>query len=250
MDYSLLDIEDYDDGPTDPARKFATLEQKARRNLNEILENTQSNDVALELRSQYIMLMTSAARALGISGVEVPVGHFENDWEEYQAFSVRIRGIVAEIMLNSSLVAKPHSVQLSSSTKGKIESQLIVLRSMIEHSNLDERRRARLIKQLDEFAAELNKPRMNYAVAMAAMALFLSGMQGTTSTLADAPNAYQTIGSILKWIGVEKDAEDKERERLGSPTLRLESPKKMEKEGPKHWSFNDTTNELEDDIPF
>lgn len=254
MEYSLLDIEDYDAGPTDPARKFATLEQKARRNLLEILDHSESNAVGAELRSQYIMLMTSAARALGIAGVEIPDGHFENEWEEYQTFSIRVRGVIAEIMLNASLVPRPHSVALSSSTKGKIESQIIVLRGLIENSNLDSKRRARLIGQLDEFASELNRPRLNYAVAMSAMALFLSGMQGSTSTLADAPSAIQTVGTILKWIGIDKDAEDNERERLGSPPPKLEAPKAKPKPAvtppAPNRSFGGFTEEIDDDVPF
>lgn len=253
MDYSLLDIEDYETGPADPPKKFAALEQKARRNMNEIMDNTQSGDLSSELRSQYIMLMTSAARALGIPGVEVPDGNYNNDWEEYQAFSIRIRGVIAEIMLNAALISRPHSVQISSSTKGKIESQIIVLRRLIEHSDLDDKRRKRLIGQLDDFTAELGRPRLNYAVAMSAMALFLSGMQGTTSTLADAPSAYQTVGSIIKWIGNDKDAEDKERERLGVATPRLEAPKPKPKPTPQPsrppfgGGFGD---DLDDDVPF
>ena len=145
MDYSLLDIEDYDGPPTDPHRKFAALEQKARRNMNEIMDNTQSGDLSTELRNQYMMLMASAARALGVPGIEYPDVGTNVSWDDYQLFSVRIRGVIAEIMLNESLVAKPHSVQLSSSTKAKIESQLIVLRSIIEHSNMDAKRRKRLI---------------------------------------------------------------------------------------------------------
>lgn len=250
MDYSLLDVEDYEAGPPDPPRKFAALEQKARRNMNELMDNTQSGDLSTELRSQYIMLMTSAARALGIPGVEVPEGDYRNDWEEYQAFSIRVRGVIAEIMLNANSVSRPFSVQISSSTKGKIESQLIVLRSVIEHSNLDNKRRERLLGQLDDFANELNRPRLNYAVAMSAMALFLSGMQGTTLTLADAPNAIQTVGAILKWIGSDKDAEDKERERLGTPVPRLEAPKPKPKPQPTPASFGAFGDDLDDDLPF
>jgi hypothetical protein len=250
MDYSLLDIEDYDGPPLEPHRKFAALEQKARRNMNEIMENADSGDLNVELRSQYMMLMTSAARALGISGLELPdEDSFRNSWDAYQFFSVRIRGLVAEIMLNESLVAKPHSVQLTTSTKSKIQSQIIVLRGVIEHSDLEEKRRRRLIQQLDEFEAELTRPRLNYAVAMSAMALFLSGMQGTTSTLADGPNAIQTIGTMMKWIGADKEAEDKEHERLTEGPKMIAPPKLQAKAKPQAAppAFQD---DFDDDVPF
>ncbi|PAX09062.1 hypothetical protein [Sphingomonas lenta] len=253
MDYSLLDIEDYDGPPNEPHRKFAALEQKARRNMNEIMENTQSGDLSTELRSQYMMLMTSAARALGVPGLELPdESEYRNEWEAYQAFSIRIRGLVAEIMLNDTLVAKPHSVRLSTSTKSKIESQIIVLRGMIEDSDMEPKRRKRLIEQLDDFSAELNRPRLNYAVAMSAMALFLSGIQGTTSTLADAPNAYQTVGTILKWIGADKEAEERERERLTAPAPALPAPKPKPKLQPKapQQSPGDFGDDFDDDVPF
>ena len=107
-------------------------------------------------------------------------------------------------------------------------------------------RRSKLIDQLDEFGAELNRPRLNYgAVAMVASAL-LAGLAGVTSTLADAPNATQTVGTILKWIGQDKEAEEREQERLGPPSLMLPAPTKPNKLMSPKGAYDD----LDDDIPF
>ena len=246
MGYSLLEFDDYELAPEEPHRKFATLEQTARRRMNEFMEQADSSYVSTELRNQYTALMIGIASALGIPGVTQPEGHFENEWEEYQAFSLKVQSAVASIMLNRDLIAGPRSVRLASSTKAKIEGQLSILRSLIEHSDMPTARRSKLIDQLDEFGAELNRPRLSYgAVAMVASAL-LAGLASVTSTLADAPNATQTVGTILKWIGQDKEAEEREQERLGPPPPMLPAPTKPNKVTSPKGAYDD----LDDDIPF
>lgn len=254
MSYSLLEFEDYDRAPAEPHRKFAMLEQTARRRMNEIMENTQSGDLSKELRNQYTTLMIASARALGIPGVNYPEGEYRNEWDEYQAFSIAVQGVVAQIMLNERLVAGTHSVQLATATKAKIEGQISILRGLIENSDMHAKRRKKLITQLDEFAAELNQPRLNYAAVALVATAFLAGIQGVTSTLADAPNAYQTVGAILKWIGQDKDAEERERDRLGAPSLMLlaptSAPKPKAAPQPVRPSFDGFADDLDDDVPF
>lgn len=224
MSHSLLEFEDYDRAPAEPHRKFAVLEQIARRRMNEIMDSSQSGDLAVELRSQYTSLMIASATALGILGVTYPDGEYRHEWEEYQAFSLQVQRVIAQIMLNHNLVGGTHSVQLATATKTKIEGQISILREMIENSDMDAKRRNKLISQLEEFAAELSRPRMSYAAVAVIATAFLAGIQGVTSTLADAPNAYQTVGSILKWIGKDKEAEEREQERLGAPPPMLVAP--------------------------
>lgn len=250
MNYSLLEFDDYDRAPSEPHRKFAVLEQTARRKMNELMDQTQSGDLASELRNQYTTLMISAARALGIPGVEYPSGEFRNEWEEYQAFSISVQGVVAQIMLNENLVSNKHSVQLATTTKAKIEGQLSILRGLVENSDMPAKRREKLIAQLDEFAAELSSPRLNYAAVAVIATAFLASVQGVTSTLADAPNAYQTVGTILKWIGQDKDAEERERDRLGAPTPMLPPPTQRPKPKPTTSSFGGFGGDFDDDVPF
>lgn len=251
MNYSLLEMDDYERAPAEPHRKFAVLEQAARRRMNEIMDNTDSGDLATELRTQYTTLMIAMASALGIPGVTYPEGEFRHDWEEHQAFSLQVQGVVARIMLNHELVAGAYSVQLATATKAKIEGQISILRGLIENSDMPAKRRTKLIAQLDDFAAELNRPRLNYATVAVVATAFLAGIQGITSTAADAPNAYQTIGAILKWIGQDKDAEDRERERLDAPTQMLPPPTKpVPKANQAPSSFGRFAEELDDDVPF
>lgn len=255
MSYSLLEFDDYDRAPAEPHRKFATLEQIARRRMNELMDSTESNELATELRNQYMTLMIAMADALGIPGVSYPDGDYRHTWEEHQAFSLDIQRIIARIMLNNELVASAHSVQLATATKAKIEGQLTILRGMIENSDMPAARRTKLIEQLDDFAAELNRPRLNYAAVAVVATAFLAGIQGITSTLADAPNAYQTIGTILKWVGQDRDAEDRERERLGTPTPMLVAPAKPSpaRTAPTATRTPAPTqawDDLDDDIPF
>lgn len=249
MSYSLLDLDDYDRAPLEPHRKFAVLEQTARRRMTEIMEATDSGSLASELRTQYMSLMVAMSEALGIPGISYIDEQFPNQWEEYQAFALQVQRVVARIMLNEALVARPYSVQLATATKQKIESQIIVLRGLIEQSDMPPKRRSKLIAQLDDFAAELNRPRLNYAAVALVATTLLAGIQGATSTLADAPSAYKTVGTILKWIGQDKEAEEQERERLGAPPLMLPNPQpvpRAEKPKPTSGGFDDDF----DDVPF
>ena len=72
MSYSLLEFDDYELAPEEPHRKFATLEQTARRRMNEFMEQADSSYVSTELRNQYTALMIGIASALGIPGVTQP----------------------------------------------------------------------------------------------------------------------------------------------------------------------------------
>lgn len=247
MTYSILEFDDYERAPEEPHRKFAVLEQSARRRMNEIMDSTDSSQLAAELRNQYMTLMISIASALGIPGVNYPEGNFQHEWDEHQAFLVQIQSVVAKIMLNNDLVASTRSVRLASTTKAKIEGQLISLRNLVENSDMPASRRAKLISRLDDFAVELNQPRLNFASVALVASVFLAGIQGVTSTLADAPNAYQTVGTILKWIGQDKEAEDRERERLGPPAAMLPAPpQRTQAPSP----IGGDAKELDDDIPF
>ncbi|NBB26619.1 hypothetical protein GVM20_15925 [Porphyrobacter sp. SLTP] len=68
MNYSLLEFDDYERAPDEPHRKFATLEQIARRKMNEFIEKADSSYLSTELRNQYTALMIGIASALGIPG--------------------------------------------------------------------------------------------------------------------------------------------------------------------------------------
>jgi hypothetical protein len=251
MNYSLLELDDYERAPAEPHRKFAVLEQAARRRMNEIMDSTQSGELASELRTQYTTLIIAMASALGIPGVTYPEGEFRHEWEGHQAFSLKVQGIIARIMLNHDLVAGAYSVQLATATKTKIEGQLSILRGLIENSDMPAKRRNKLIAQLDDFTVELNRPRMNYAAVAVVATAFLAGIQGVASTLADAPNAYQTIGTILKWIGQDKDAEDREHERLNAPIQMLPAPPKPAPKATQATSsFGGFSDNLDDDVPF
>lgn len=247
MSYTLLNLDDYDRAPAEPHRRFAVLEQTARQRMNEIMDATDSGQLATEVRTQYIALMVAIADALGIPGVDYSDQQHRNEWEEYQDFSLQVQRVIAKIMLNQALVAGPHSVQLATATKSKIEGQLSILRGLIEHSDMPPKRRLKLIAQLDDFAAELNRPRLNYAAVALVATTFLAGIQGVTSTLADAPNAYQMVGTILKWIGQDKEAEELEQERLGAPAPRLPAPPAAKPPAPAPSSFAGFDD---DDVPF
>lgn len=84
-EYELIPEETYDNLPAEENEKFATLVRVAQTNLARILDNSNSNDFAAEIRSQFISIISGIAEALGIEGLPAMDGQLA-DYDKYQMF--------------------------------------------------------------------------------------------------------------------------------------------------------------------
>lgn len=244
--YDLIPEEAYENLPQDPHDKFATIVRIAQANLARLLDDGNSRDFSDELRAQFISSITGAAEALGIEGLpDLPED--VTDYRAYTNFQVRLAGIVAKVRLQSKLVSRPHSVELGRINKAKIRQEVEQLRFNIKESDLPESKKQALLDKLDEFDVELEKQRLSFAKTMAIAASIMTAIGGGTAALANAPKAAETIVTIIRLIGEDKELEEAERERLSPP------PKALPDHSPRSGAPKATVafgDDLEDDIPF
>jgi hypothetical protein len=143
-------------------------------------------------------------------------------------------------------------VRIANKTRGRIEQQIAKLRDFIINSELPERQRKGLLDKLNELSVELSQPRVQFGKVFAILGIVGATMLGTTSFLAEVPNAISTITSLL---GADKIAEDAEAERLGPPPAPKALPAKPRALpapdfGQRQKDFGERGRELDDEIPF
>lgn len=117
------------------------------------------------------------------------------------------------------------TLELSNSGLVKIFGLTRDLRLAVEVSELEEDRKEKLSSHLNEFEAMLTAKKVNTRKAFAILALIGAGLAGTTGTLADAPGAFETIGKVTAYLGLEQEAADAVKMiEQGAVPLGLPSP--------------------------
>lgn len=244
-EYDLIPDEAYDSLPQDDHEKFVVLVRIAQTNLARLLDQTGSGDFSSEIRSQFISTISGIAEALGIEGLPNVEDRNIGSYDTYTTFQVYLSGVVAKVRLQSQLVARPHSVQLGRITRARIQQEIDQLRRSIEESDIPDKKKAALSDKLDELEAELNKQRLSFARTMAIAASIMTIVGGGTAALANAPAAKETVLSIIRMIGEDKEKEEEERLRLAPPPKALPD---LTKQRARPQPAFDT--DLDDDVPF
>jgi hypothetical protein len=241
MNFELISEADYERLPSDPYQKFAALEEICRRNMLEVISHETGDDFDALVRTSYMTIVSEVADELGIEGIRYIDNPDQNLQQDVQEFIRRVSGVVARIRLRKYSGRDGFSVRLANKTKGIIENEVSKLRDVIAKSELAEDKKRKLLGKIEEFRTELHKERLGYNSTLATLALIAAGLGGTTSFLADAPNAVSTI---IQLIGQDKEREDAEILRLeGPPRTRLLTSQ----------STSVTTRfsrDLDEDIPF
>lgn len=244
MQYELMSDEDYEGLPEEADQKFVAIEAICRRNLNRFIGQEDRNEFDDLLRNQYMMMVSSAAAELGIEGVQYP-HNADRPAFELDRFMVEVTGVVTRVRLRSSS-SRAGSVQIAAKTRVQLEVQIRRLRAAIEKGDMPPEKRKALLARLDQLADEVAKTRLNLSKAMVVLAYVSMSVAAGTSFLADAPDAITTIASL---IGIDQQAEDAERERIGAPPV----PKALPPPERRRLAANTPAFEpgnMDDDIPF
>lgn len=242
-EYELIPEEAYENLPQDSHDKFAVLVRIAQANLARLLDGPGSPESGNELRAQFISIISGAAEVLGIQGLP-EIGNDITTYAVYTNFLARLARVVTQVRLQSSLVARPHSVALGRITRARIRQEVDQLRRSVANSDLERKKRQALLDKLDEFETELEKQRLSFARTMAIAASIMTVVGGGAATLADAPEAVLTI---IRLVGEDKEKEEAERERLMPPPKSLPDFSKTPSASPVLAASDD---DLSDDVPF
>jgi molybdopterin converting factor small subunit len=243
-EYDLIPEEAYENLPQDANDQFAVLVRVAQTNLARLLDTSSSNDFSSEIRSQFISIISGIAEALGIEGLPRVDSNLA-DYDKYQMFQVYLAGVVARVRLQGHVVKKPYSVELGRVTRARIQQEIDQLRYFIDQSDLSEKKKSALKDKLDELEEELAKKRLSFARTMAITAAIMASLGGGTTALAKGPEAKETLLSIIRWIGEDKEKEEEERLRLAPPPKAL--PDLTTSAVRPQPAFD---SDLDDDVPF
>lgn len=209
MNYELITAEDYNALPDEPELAFAQLEEIARHRLSEIIDFSESVALDEELRRQYMAIVSSAAEALGIPGLEMPAT-LQKEQDTYVTYSIAVASKVNKIRIKRRGSSRSSSVLLARGTIARINMQVDKLRESVNTSDMDNKTKEKLAGRLDEFTSILTEPRFRFSKAL----VILTAIAASTSAIADAPNA---LHSILRLVGADIQSEQEACARLSAP---------------------------------
>jgi len=246
MSYELISEEEYASLPEEDDRCFVEFENICRRNMTRMIDENTSGEFDREVRAQYMAAVAAVARECHILNVDYDPAKQDNFNEIFSRFSLAVQGEVARIRIRLRGMRHPYSVLLTGSTRTKIEHYISRIRDAVEHSDLDEDRKKRLQKRLDQLAAELGSPRLSFAKTMGILAAVLATTASAVTIAAEGQNA---IAHIMQLIGQDKETEDAAAQRLAPPPKALPAP--AVKTAPaRYLSARQAATELDDEIPF
>lgn len=103
-------------------------------------------------------------------------------------------------------------LEISNATLVAIHPKLQSLRTSVVSINMNEKKRAALLDLLDTFEMELNSKEISKTGSLAKIAAIGDIIVGTTTFLAEAPEALETVGQISAYIGVEIEAAEQAKQ--------------------------------------
>ncbi|WP_157084730.1 hypothetical protein [Sphingomonas pituitosa] len=215
-DYDLIPESEFEDLPSDPYDRFVRLATVAQKNIARMLDDSQSNEFSDEVRSQFVSMISHIAEACDIEGL--PLLDPENTtYRTYTVYRHHLAGIIAKARLKSPTLSRPYTVELGRINRARIAQEIDHLRRFVEDSDLDNKKKSKLIAKLDELDEELHRQRLGFARTMAIAASIMTIIGGGTAALANSPKAIEAITNIIAYIGEDKEAEEANRLRLSPP---------------------------------
>jgi hypothetical protein len=174
--------------------------------------------------------VSSAAEELGVKGIDISAVS-----ENFENFMMSVTRVTTRLRLKASSSFHALSVAIPRVSKAKIINQIEKLRKLIGESDLTEKEKNRANRELDGLIQTVAANRVDLGRVMATVAFLSVAIGGTTSFLADAPEALITISAV---IGEAKLAEEEELRQIQAEEKPLAIPDMRNEE------VND------DEIPF
>ncbi len=243
MEHDLISEQDFAALPDDANKKFIAIEGTCRGNMNRLISNSDSAYFGATMQEQYMAIVAGIAEELGIEGVVFPTW-LDEPSTGFSEFVRTAQATVARLRLRQAVSNDPQSTQLGKVTYAKLEQEIQRIRRMVNESDLSDEKQKALNAKLDELASELRNKRVSFGKVMAVLAHIgfttLGASAVTVSVFADLPDA---IANIVSLIGKDKEAEDKEAQRLRLPSIQpaLPAPSK-----PRSMADED----FDEEIPF
>jgi hypothetical protein len=243
---NFVSQDDLDDLDDDPRIAFMTLVNLAQRSLAEQTEKIKPQDQwewdqVGELRHSFMNAVIAAAKQFEIEpfvSMEVPRLE-DNRGLNYRQFRADLDHYITQLVIENSTRAKRDSVAILPQSKDRIRNYVHALRECIEKANMTPAKREALLKKLDQFEAELEKPRLNI-LSVTRLTFELLAIPGGLWTSAEVVN--KLITNVMQSVAEAKSAEEETRQLAPIAPPKALFPPRREKSVP--------SAAIDDDIPF
>lgn len=174
------------------------------------------------------------------ASMEVPT-HKEFDFNAHRDFKSDIDHYMTQLLLDNVIRERSNSVSLAPKAKDRIRAHLHGLKTCIDNANLNDAKKAALLKKLAEFEAELEKRRLSL-LAVTRITLEVLALPG--GVWATGEMVHKLTTNVLEIVAEAKAAEDETRQLAPTaPPMQLSAPRRQIR-------ASNTYDDLDDDIPF
>lgn len=239
----MIDL--HENFPTDPDLAFVHIERAARSRYQEACREFDEWAPIRAAQFDYMNVAHAAATALDIgplAAFEIVLStsnRFEDNFGRFYATAERV---VIQIQLARARGRDDFSVELDAGAKALIHDQISKIRQVIEAAGLAEEKKNALFDRLNDLAAEVDRSRTRFDIAMK-----------TIVTLSDTGGEVgkrlvplrRLVDPILEAMGIAKGLEDRNRLPALEKRAKLEPPKQLEPPTPESEPFK-----LDDEISF
>lgn len=212
----LIAANDFDGLPDEPIARWLQLRDLVEKRLDSFGEYSEGRNSTHDLL-EYTQVLSAAADELGVGSFpEISPGNIS---EEFSMFRARVAGLATRLSLRSGIVSASNSVTLARPTRKRILIEIETLRSLIRNSDISDAQKNKATGKIDQLQILIVASRTD----IARIGLLLVGIgafaAGTTSFLADIPNA---IGTISALIGADKLEEEDDQRLIESARSELQ----------------------------
>jgi hypothetical protein len=244
--FDFITQEEIDNLPEEESAAFLEFVKTARRRLDERTANFDDDDErewrrVQDARFGFMNVVVAAGRNYKIepfASMDMPTFGGFND-ATHRQFILDVDHYMTQLLLGDGLRTRRDSVSLSEEAKSKIRTHLHHLRETVANSELDARKRERLLDRLADFETELEKRRLSM-LAVARVTIEVLAMPGALSGSYDI--TQKLLAHVIQTVAQEKVAEDENKShRLPTPPVILPARPSETKS---------LINTDDDDIPF
>ncbi len=248
---SFVTQDELDDLDEDPRMAFLALVNHAQRRLSQQTarfdpENEYQWNQKSEIEQRFMNVIVAAGKRFEIepfTSIEIP-RHSNYRASDYKQFESDLDHFVTQLVIDNSMRSRKMSVEIFPESKDKLRSYVNGLRTCIENSSMNDKKRKALLSKLDEFEKELEKRRMNF-LAVTLLSFEILAIPG--GIWASVEIAHKLITNITQTIAEAKQLEDQTRQIELTPAPKALSPPRSED---KPRSQSQAVTNLDDEIPF
>jgi hypothetical protein len=240
----MITDEEIENLPEDPELAFVEFEKKLRDRVLLKVDSYRPNesDFALDicrLKNSYISKMIGMAVSCDIKALkDCSIPPSELVHEEFERFLAEVDSITTQIRVAHLKRTKQFSVALDAPDKKKIHHYVEQIRIIIEAADLEEHKKNSLFKKLHDFNAEVDLSRTGWQRLMNVQMEICGSIGKGVEKLQPAK---EWLDKIVELFSFAKEAEETLRLPYKEPSL-LAAPRKQ--------ITHQSTNDLEEDIPF